>query len=36
MQGYLVSKPIPQDAVLELLMKYNSEDLSTRKARIPA
>lgn len=35
MQGYLVSKPIPQDAVLELLMKYNSEDLPANRARIP-
>ena len=36
-QGYLLSKPVPEDAVLALLEKYNSEDLpATSRARIPA
>jgi EAL domain-containing protein (putative c-di-GMP-specific phosphodiesterase class I) len=35
-QGYLVSEPVPQDAVLALLRKHNSEDLLTRGTCIPA
>jgi diguanylate cyclase (GGDEF)-like protein len=35
-QGYLLSKPVPEDAVLALLEKYNSEDLPVSRARIPA
>ena len=36
MQGYLVSKPVPQDAVLALLRKHNGEDLAARRNRVPA
>jgi diguanylate cyclase (GGDEF)-like protein len=35
-QGYLVSEPVPQDAVLALLRKHNGEDLLIRRACIPA
>jgi len=36
MQGYLISKPVPEDAVLALLERHNSEDLPAGRARIPA
>jgi diguanylate cyclase (GGDEF)-like protein/PAS domain S-box-containing protein len=36
MQGYLVSKPVPEDEVLTLLTRHNSEDLPNNRARIPA
>jgi EAL domain-containing protein (putative c-di-GMP-specific phosphodiesterase class I) len=36
MQGYLVSKPVPQDAVLALLKRHNGEDLPASSTRIPA
>ena len=35
-QGYLVSEPVPQDAVLALLRKHNGEDLLIRRTCIPA
>ncbi len=35
-QGYLLSKPVPEDAVIELLRRHNSEDLPANRARIPA
>ncbi|MEN8803747.1 MAG: diguanylate cyclase [Thiogranum sp.] len=35
-QGYLISKPVPEDAVLSLLRRHNGEDLPARRARIPA
>ena len=36
MQGYLVSKPVPEDAVLALLERHNSAELPAGRARIPA
>jgi len=36
MQGYLISKPVPEDEVLALLERHNSEDLPAGRARIPA
>ena len=35
-QGYLVSKPVPQDAVLELLKRHNSQVLPANSSRITA
>jgi diguanylate cyclase (GGDEF)-like protein/PAS domain S-box-containing protein len=35
-QGYLISKPVPEDAVIDLLKRYNGEDLQTDRACIPA
>ena len=36
MQGYLVSKPVSEDAVLTLLERHNSAELPTDGTRIPA
>jgi EAL domain-containing protein (putative c-di-GMP-specific phosphodiesterase class I) len=36
MQGYLVSKPVTEDAVLALLERHNSAELPAGRTRIPA
>ena len=35
-QGYLISKPVPQDAVLALLRRHNREEHAAKSSRIPA